>query len=60
LAPPDRVVLEATGNAGDRRILAHVAEVVLAHPKRLRAISHAKIKTNRFDARCWPSCWRRG
>jgi transposase len=53
LAPTDRVVLEATGNAlAIARILAaHVAEVVLAHPKRLRAISHAKIKTDRFDAR---------
>src|SRR3954464_8900510 len=53
LAPTDRVVLEATGNAlSIARILApHVAEVVLAHPKRLRAISHAKIKTDRFDAR---------
>src|SRR5215218_3036797 len=40
-------VLEATGNAlAIARILApHIAEVVLAHPKRLRAISHAKIKT---------------
>src|SRR4051794_7305298 len=53
LAPSDRVVLEATGNAlAIAGILAaHVAEVVLAHPKRLRAISHAKIKTDRFDAR---------
>jgi transposase len=53
LAPTDRVVLEATGNAlAIARILApHVAEVVLAHPKRLRAISHAKIKTDKFDAR---------
>jgi len=53
LAPTDRVVLEATGNAlAIARILApHVADVVLAHPKRLRAISHAKIKTDRFDAR---------
>jgi len=34
------------------RILApHVAEVVVAHRKRLRAISHATIKTDRFDAR---------
>src|SRR4051794_23345493 len=53
LAPSDRVVLEATGNAlAIAGILAaHVAEVGLAHPKRLRAISHAKIKTERFDAR---------
>jgi transposase len=53
LAATDRVVLEATGNAlAIARILEpHVAEVVLAHPKRLRAISHAKIKTDKFDAR---------
>jgi transposase len=53
LAPSDRVVLEATGNAlAIATILQpHVAEVALAHPKRLRAISHAKIKTDRFDAR---------
>ena len=53
LVPTDRVVLEATGNAlAIARILqGHVAEVVLAHPKRLRAISHAKIKTDKFDAR---------
>src|SRR3954469_1986301 len=52
-APADCVVLEATGNAlAIARIVApHVAEVVLAHPTRLRAISHAKIKTDRFDAR---------
>jgi transposase len=53
LGPDDRVVLEATGNAlAIARILApHVAEVVLAHPKRLRAISHARVKTDRIDAR---------
>jgi len=49
----DRVVLEATGNAlAIARILApHCAEVLLAHPKRLRAISHAKVKTDKLDAR---------
>jgi transposase len=53
LAPTERVVLEATGNALAIAglVAAHVAEVVLAHPKRLRAISHAKIKTDKFDAR---------
>lgn len=53
LVQTDRVVLEATGNAlAIARILqGQVAEVVLAHPKRLRAISHAKIKTDKFDAR---------
>jgi transposase len=53
LAPDDRVVLEATGNAlAIARILApHVAEVVLAHAKQVRAISHARVKTDRVDAR---------
>jgi transposase len=53
LAAGDRVVLEATGNAlAVARILApHVAEVVLAHPKKLRAICEAKVKTDKVDAR---------
>jgi transposase len=53
LAPSDRVVLEATGNAlAIARILApHVAEVVLAHAKHVRAISHAKVKTDKVDAK---------
>jgi transposase len=46
LAPTDRVVREATGNAlAIARILgAHVAEVMLAHAKQVRAISHAQVK----------------
>jgi transposase len=53
LGPDDRVVLEATGNAlAILRILErHVGEVVLAHPGRLRAISHAKVKADKVDAR---------
>jgi transposase len=53
LAPTDRVVLEATGNAlAIARILEpHVAEVVLANAKQVRAISHARIKTDKVDAR---------
>jgi transposase len=53
LAPADRVVLEATGNAlAIARILEpHVAEVVLAHAKQVRAISHARIKTDKLDAK---------
>jgi transposase len=53
LGRDDRVVLEATGNAlAILRILEpHVAEVVLAHPKQLRAISHAKVKSDKVDAR---------
>ena len=53
LGSDDRVVLEATGNAlAIARILApHVAEVVLAHAKQVRAISHARVKTDKLDAR---------
>lgn len=53
LAPSDRVVLESTGNAlAIARILEpHVAEVVVANPMQVRAICHAKVKNDRFDAR---------
>ena len=49
----DRVVLEATGNAlAIARILEpHVGQVLLAHAKDLRAISHAKVKTDKVDAK---------
>jgi transposase len=53
LVPGDRVVLEATSNAW---AIAHLlerrgVEVVLAHPKKLRAIAEAKVKTDKVDAR---------
>jgi transposase len=53
LAPTDRVVMEATGNAlAIARILEpHVAEVVLAHAQQVRAISHARVKTDKVDAK---------
>lgn len=53
LATDDRVVAEATGNALAiaRIIEPHVAEVVLAHAKQVRAISHARVKTDKVDAR---------
>jgi transposase len=53
LASNDRVVLESTGNAlAIARILQpHVDEVVLANPMHVRAISHAKVKNDRFDSR---------
>jgi transposase len=53
LAPDDRVVAKATGNAlAIARIIApHVDEVVLAHAKQVRAISHARVKTDKVDAR---------
>ena len=51
LAPTDRVVLEATGNASAIAgiLEPHVSEVVLAHAKQVRAISHARIKTGPTD-----------
>ena len=53
LGADDRVVLEATGNAlAIARILEpHVREVVIAHAKQVRAISHARVKTDKLDAR---------
>ena len=53
LAPDDEVALEATGNAlAIARILKpHVARVVVASARELHAISDAKAKTDRRDAR---------
>jgi transposase len=53
LGPDDRVALEATGNAlAIARILRpHVAEVVVVNTRRLAAISEAKQKSDRRDAR---------
>src|SRR4051794_18871698 len=53
LAADDRAVLESTGNAlAIAGILRrHVANVVLANPMQVRAISHAKVKNDRVDAR---------
>ncbi len=53
LVPDDRVVLECTGNALEiaRVLEPHVAEVMLANPMHVRAISHAKVKNDQFDAR---------
>ena len=53
LALTDGVVLEATGPAfAIARILApHVAEVVVANASEVRAISHARVKSDDVDAR---------
>lgn len=53
LMASDRVVLEATGPAfAIARILeAHVAQVVVANASEVRAISHARVKSDAFDAR---------
>ncbi|WP_249012220.1 IS110 family transposase [Conexibacter sp. DBS9H8] len=53
LRPDDRVVLEATGNSlAIARILEpRCQEVLIAHARHVRAISHAKVKTDKIDAR---------
>lgn len=52
LRQDDEVVLEATGNtmAVVRLLEPHVARVVIANPFQVRAIAHAKIKTDKIDA----------
>ena len=53
LCQTDEVVMEATGPAMEiARILeGHVARVVVANAQDVRAISHARVKSDRFDAR---------
>src|SRR5215217_1103179 len=53
LCPDDQVALEATGNALAiaRALEPHVARVVVATRTELRAITEAKVKTDRRDAR---------
>jgi transposase len=53
LCGSDEVVMEATGPAMEiaRIIGPHVARVVVANAQEVRAISHARVKSDRFDAR---------
>jgi len=53
LTAQDKVILESTGNALEiaRCLEPFVAEVVIANPMHVRAISHAKVKNDQFDAR---------
>lgn len=53
LGTDDQVAMEATGPAMEiARILEpHVARVVVANAQDVRAISHARVKSDRFDAR---------
>jgi transposase len=53
LCPTDEVVMEATGPAMEiaRILRPHVARVVVANAQDVRAISHARVKSDRFDAR---------
>jgi len=52
LKKDDIVVVEATGNAAAvaEVLTPHVGRVVIANPKQVRAIAHAKIKTDKIDA----------
>ena len=53
LAADDQVALEASGPAlAIKRIIEpHVARVVVANTKKVRAIAEAKVKTDKVDAR---------
>ena len=53
LAAQDKVILESTGNALEiaRVLEPFVNEVVIANPMHVRAICHAKVKNDQFDAR---------
>jgi transposase len=52
LKKDDTIVVEATGNAAAvAEVLApHVGRIVIANPKQVRIIAHAKIKTDKIDA----------
>ena len=52
LSSRDVVVIEATGNAASVAAVIgpHVSRVVIANPKQVRLIAHAKIKTDKIDA----------
>ena len=52
LRPDDEVVIEATGNTAMivRLLRPFVHRVVIANPLQVRAIAHAKVKTDKIDA----------
>ncbi|MDP8908162.1 MAG: IS110 family transposase [Chloroflexota bacterium] len=52
LTHDDHVVVEATGNAAAvaEMLSPHVGRVVIANPKQVRLIAHAKVKTDGIDA----------
>lgn len=53
LRKDDEVVLEATGNTAAivRLLTPFVARVVIANPLQVKAIAHARVKTDKVDAR---------
>ena len=52
LKPDDVVVIEATGNAAAavEVMSPYAGKVVVANPKQVRLIAHARIKTDKIDA----------
>ena len=52
LRPDDEVVLEATGNTAAivRLLSPFVGRVVIANPLQVKAIAHARVKTDKVDA----------
>src|SRR4051794_4586793 len=52
LSKDDEVVVEATGNAMAvvRGLSPYVARVIVANPLQVKAIAHARIKTDKIDA----------
>src|SRR5919197_4144474 len=61
LARTDTVVLEATGGAWSiARLLSEYAQLVVADARPLRALSRAKAKTDRADARSLAELGARG
>ncbi len=53
LKQKDEVVLEATGNTSAivRSLSPFVARVIIANPMQVKAIAHARIKTDKVDAK---------
>lgn len=52
LRPDDEVVIEATGNTAAivRLLTPFVGRVVIANPLQVKAIAHARVKTDKVDA----------
>jgi len=52
LRADDEVVLEATGNTAAivHALTPYVAKVIIANPLQVRAIAHARVKTDKIDA----------
>lgn len=53
----DEIVIEVTVNTAAiaRLMRPFVRRVAIANPLKVRAIVHARIKTDKMDASCWPS-----